>query len=267
MINKIEPAASLKHLVKCFIILQNSVNQSVPETFKIIADGCPGLIFQQRTDAFTNCSGTTFPSLYLHGLTTSHAENIATGNYSNLIVHFYPHALKAVFGLHASELTNSFAALNDIVANNLTDRLMEADSIDQKIALLSAFLLKLSIKNADASQAKMAYIISKIKTAGPDFSLSNLYSELSLSGRSLERMVKTHIGVSPKIFFRISRFQNALDILRRKKSNSLCQLAYESNYFDQSHYIRDFRQFTGSAPREFILKADEQIANYPNWRV
>jgi YesN/AraC family two-component response regulator len=64
---------------------------------------------------------------------------------------------------------------------------------------------------------------------------------------------------------RINRFQTALDYIRQRNFESLSQAAYKHFYTDQSHYIKDFKEFTGTTPKQFLLHANEKIENFSEW--
>ncbi|WP_235941865.1 helix-turn-helix domain-containing protein [Cyclobacterium roseum] len=70
--------------------------------------------------------------------------------------------------------------------------------------------------------------------------------------RQLERNFKKQIGVSPKQLGKVIRLQTALKVLLDQKSENLTDIAYKSEYFDQAHFIKDFREFTGINPKEFV---------------
>ena len=70
--------------------------------------------------------------------------------------------------------------------------------------------------------------------------------------RRLEQRFKKEIGISPKLFSRTIRVNNAIEQMKVKTGKSLTQLALENNYFDQSHFINDFKQFTGYSPSKFL---------------
>ena len=97
-------------------------------------------------------------------------------------------------------------------------------------------------------------------------SLPTVQNELNITERSLERYFKQYVGISPKLYARINRFQTALETLRKSNFDSLTDIAYQNNYFDQSHFIRDFKEFAGTTPKHFLHQANEQVANFPEWK-
>jgi transcriptional regulator GlxA family with amidase domain len=70
--------------------------------------------------------------------------------------------------------------------------------------------------------------------------------------RQLERKFKKQIGISPKQLGKVIRLQSALKILLNRKTESLTNIAYESEYYDQAHFIKDFKEFTGTNPNKFL---------------
>jgi AraC-like DNA-binding protein len=262
---KIYPIEPLRKYVSHFAVLENDALMDHKKTFKIIADGYPGLIFQEDPNSFSNKDGHKLPHLFLHGLTKSHSHKTATGTYRNIVVYFQSNALKSIFGLDACEFTDSYVDLNDALKNDLTDQLLDENETDKRIEILSAFIYRQIDKNKFRQNEKTSYAISKINAQSTD-SLLNIRSALGLSERTIERIFKTDIGVSPKMFFRICRFQAALDDLRERSFSSLTELAYQHSYADQSHFIREFNEFAGVTPKQFLLNANEQVLNFPEWK-
>lgn len=79
-----------------------------------------------------------------------------------------------------------------------------------------------------------------------------LCRELGISNRYLDRLFQERTGISPKYLARIVRFQSALNLLMPERKTTLSEAALAAGYFDQSHFIRDFRAFTGLAPSAFL---------------
>ena len=76
--------------------------------------------------------------------------------------------------------------------------------------------------------------------------------------RQLERKFIKQIGISPKQLCKVIRLQTALKMMLNQQGESLVEIAYNSSYFDQAHFIKDFREFTGITPKEFF--GDEKMA-------
>jgi AraC-like DNA-binding protein len=263
---EIAPPAELVAYVRHFGILENTQCDDRETTFKIIADGCPGLIFQEYPDGFVNHRKEKLPQIFVHGITTTHAEKTAVGSYRNIGIYFRPHAVKAIFGIDACDLTNSYADLNDIVKNDLSEQLLLSGSIEKKMAHLSNFLIRQLWLNKARQNEKIAYAVTRINDCKTGAPFSILSADLDIAERALERMFKAHVGISPKLFYRISRFQHALDRLRLQKRQSLTDVAHAYAYSDQSHYIRDFKEFTSFSPKQFFLKTHEAVVNLPQLR-
>ena len=70
------------------------------------------------------------------------------------------------------------------------------------------------------------------------------------------------IGVSPKLFLRINRFQNALAQIKQQGYDKLSDVAFDNDYADQSHFLRDFQAFTGLAPFQYLKRTREVVANF-----
>jgi AraC-like DNA-binding protein len=97
-----------------------------------------------------------------------------------------------------------------------------------------------------------------------NISLKNIQKDLQLSERSFERRFKQCVGVSPKLFSRICRFQASLAQLRKNGYNKLSDIAYENEYADQSHFIRAFKEFAGFSPVQYQKKSKEVVENLLN---
>lgn len=81
--------------------------------------------------------------------------------------------------------------------------------------------------------------------------VQSLARRFGLSARSLERAFEQRVGVSPKLYLRIARFQNALRLLMDDSTADLARLAADCGYYDQSHLVREFHALAGGIPREY----------------
>jgi AraC-like DNA-binding protein len=96
--------------------------------------------------------------------------------------------------------------------------------------------------------------IRLIQQSRGQLSSAALSEKLSVTTKSLERKFSEYIGKTPKQFIRLIRFQAALADLGSTSQISFTEYAYRNGYFDQAHFIKEFKSFTGFTPREFHLR-------------
>jgi AraC-like DNA-binding protein len=123
-----------------------------------------------------------------------------------------------------------------------------ADIHGQK-ELLDAFLLNLM--EIDSSYAVFNRLKTDIEHDGGRKPVEEICRAAGVSSRSLGRLFERFLGFSPKYFERIVRFQKALRILMTDATTTLASVSAECGYFDQSHFVKDFRRFTGGVPRGY----------------
>jgi AraC-like DNA-binding protein len=260
---QIYPIKPLRKYIRYFWTLEDDSLEFSDKTFKIMSDGLPGLIFQENQKSFLNKDNQELPQLFLYGQTTRYTELKAVKNFRNIGVYFQPNALRSIFGIDAVELTNQHIDINELFKTNVTDQLLNTTNAEQRIKLVSSFL----IEQAEQRETENGIVNFAIAQLQKGVSLPTIQTDLNISERSLQRYFKQYIGVSPKLYARINRFQSALENIRQTRSNKLTDIAYQSDYFDQSHFIRDFKEFAGTSPKHFKLKAIEQVANFPEWKI
>ena len=245
---KIIPIKALQDYIQYFWILEDFKNNSSDKCFKIIPDGLPALIFQQEPNLFFDRKGQALPQLYLYGQYSKYTEHTVSGYFSVIGVYLQPTALKTIFGLDAFELNHQNISLEDIVRDAILEQLLNAISLEEKISLISSFFLK-QIERVKNNHKKLVHASTLLQNGK---TLKEVQLEMNLSERTLERIIKQSVGLSPKIFSRIMRFQEGLNSLRQINFENFTELAYQYDYFDQSHYNREFKEFTGTNPKEFL---------------
>jgi AraC-like DNA-binding protein len=93
--------------------------------------------------------------------------------------------------------------------------------------------------------------------------IENVASRYGISSRYLQKLFLQYTGLTPKLYHKINRFQKSL-VLVSKKNMPLTSIAYDCGYFDQSHFIRDFKSFTGFLPSAGIIENSSAILASPN---
>jgi methylphosphotriester-DNA--protein-cysteine methyltransferase len=114
--------------------------------------------------------------------------------------------------------------------------------------LAECFLLsRLDERRADQM---IAHAIQKIKSASGNIKVKNLADNMAISLDPFEKRFRRVTGISPKQFSDTVRFRSLIN--QFSATESLTELALEAGYFDQAHFIKDFRTFTGMSPQQFF---------------
>ena len=262
------PPENLQPFVRYFWVLENSGAADSTVTFSPLADGCPGIMYQQpdKGTFFLEEDNKQLASIFLYGQTIQPAKMVLTGKVSTVGICLQPHALQSVFGIDAHELTGACVDLGLVQHKKervLQEKLLAAASMEEQINLISASLLKTAEQHSDKQDTITNFAISEITRGKGDISFAELQKQLQFSERTLERRFKQSIGISAKLFSRICRFQESLNQLRKNNYDKLSDIAYENGYADQSHFIRSFKEFTGFSPFDYHKQLKEVAENFP----
>jgi AraC-like DNA-binding protein len=255
------PPPALKNYVRYFWTLEDQSGDVTEKTFTVMCNGLPGLIFQQNPEVFTGFEGERLPQLFVFGQARKFGQLHVGGNFRNIGVCFQPTALKPVFKLNSNELTDQNICISSLTKTSLTEQLLNSASVQQQVSCLSNFLQRRALNNREPDK-KMGYATAALQQGKR---LSQVLHELNLSERSLERTFLSNIGITPILYARICRFQSSLALLQQDKCRSLTTIAHSLGYFDQSHFIRDFKLFSGVSPGIYLRKAIERMPGLPEW--
>jgi AraC-like DNA-binding protein len=124
--------------------------------------------------------------------------------------------------------------------------LRAAPDIDAQAALLDAHLI--AHLQPQGERRAAAGVVAALQAAPPRTTVGALAQGLGLSPRALERLCDRQLGLSPRLLLRVVRFQRALRALMHGPAGTLTALAHEVGYFDQAHFVREFRALAGGAP-------------------
>lgn len=245
------PPEALRNHVRYFWIWENDASSDGAESFRPLPDGSPGLFFRQSSEfRFYDQDQKRLPDFFLYGQTVLHREIYTGKTFSAWGVCFWPHALKDIFGLDADALTDDCTDALPLLPAS-ADFPAEPGDAEIQIQKLCGVLIGLINSNRFPSHALSRHAAVALIESGGNLPLGDLLDKLHISERSLERRFKSDIGISPKLFARICRFQRSLQQLTQGPYQKLSDVALENGYADQSHFIRVFREFTGQSPLQF----------------
>nr|WP_068890569.1 helix-turn-helix domain-containing protein [Pedobacter panaciterrae] len=164
---------------------------------------------------------------------------------------FYPGMAYKFFQIPMHVLTDTTVSLSDVwsgMATEIEDRLAGIINNEERVGVLQEYLLKQLVP--EKNDLQVAYCLNEVQLSGGLIPVSKLTNDVGLSQRHLSRKFQQCIGLSPKEYLRVSRFIRSLDHLKKYPALSLTEVAYESGYYDQSHFNRDYKTYTGHSPGE-----------------
>lgn len=252
-----QPNANLEALVSCYWTLEVPTEIDAQKQ-RIIPDGTIEMAFILGDDIKRYTSGDKFiiqPRAMVLGQTTESFFIEPTGYVNTFAIRFYPYGFANFVSVPIQNLANKETPIKllfgEKTANQLEQKIIEATNSRDRIKIIENFLLNKLNEKTTVNNIVKTTIDTLLATNG-SASISTILKEDLSKRRQLERNFKKQIGVSPKQLGKVIRLQTALKMLLNKKTENLTDIAYKSEYFDQAHFIKDFKEFTGINPKEFL---------------
>ena len=167
-----------------------------------------------------------------------------------------------------SELTDTVAEADLVFGRNFNDlreQLLAAKSIDPMFQLVERFLLQQAGNRlqGDGPAKCIEYAVSSMTHKPTPRRLHQLSDEIGYSQKHFIELFRQQVGVSPKQYLKIMRFQKAIGAIEHNESIHWSQIALESGYYDQAHLIHDFKRFSGFTPNEYIKRKTSTLNYIP----
>lgn len=263
-LHSISPHPSISNFVSKIIAIEDC-KLNIDVGLPLFANGYPGFAFQTTHSENISSSPIKIDNLFLFGQTITPIKLYTPDRLTFISYLFYPHALKMLFGCNAKELADTTIDLNFLEpakGMNLKEQLLNASTIDMRLAIMNSFVVKLITSNYTNVQKGILFATQALRRSKGLASLSNIQRELAISERTFRRLFDLHVGISPKMFGRICQFDSAVQQLTNNHFTKLGDIAYDNGYADQSHLIRTFNEFTRLSPSEYLKKcSDFQMLN------
>lgn len=250
--DKIIPSEPLRPYLQYLVISENWTS----ETYKVFPSTGLVMGFQYKGDLFTLNNGEVTPlaAAGITGLQDSFKVFQNSPLVGSVLVYFTEMGLAQFSNLPAHELFNQSISLEHLFdktkVQQTEERLALATSDAARIQIVERFLLS-ELKNR-ADDRLVMEAIKRIQAAKGLIKIKTLAADLLISQSPLEKRFRKIVGTTPKKYASIVRF-NALQ-KDLNSSASLTELAYDYQFFDQAHFIKDFKQFTGETPEQFKKK-------------
>ncbi|RFS19377.1 AraC family transcriptional regulator [Chitinophaga silvatica] len=240
--NEIKPCAELVPYIHSFWELKGTTDDNQWE--RNFPDGCPGLVINLGESCKTDNGGVelTFGKTYVVGTTTTFKESFINANTHLLGVCLKPGAFSNFYKYHSQhELINCTVEFDNSYSFNINK------IINDPVNYLNNFFLN-KIENYNRP---LQSVIEDIRHTKGQLPISSIAKRNFTTVRQLERNFKTHLGISPKEYSNIIRFQNALSIIKNPiNDRRLLDIAFECGYSDHAHLTNEIKRNTGFAPSQ-----------------
>jgi AraC-like DNA-binding protein len=234
------PDLELQPFIYCYWELKTTQTLKTPFNYKVVADGCIDIFFELNNSKDN----------FVMGFCKKYTEFPLYNSFHYIGIRFLPTMFPQIFNIDASELSNRFENLKIVIpetASFIANNFEPHQNVAQIKTLFDNYFLELITKikfNNDNRLYESIDIILK------NFGVLNIETDLNtgISPRQLRRLFKFYIGDTAKTFSKVVRFQN---ILRAKPSTESLRenkLFFDAGYYDQAHFIKEFKNFYGVTP-------------------
>lgn len=249
------PPPRLAPYVRFYWALEADLAAGEEFVHRSMADGCVEIVFHYRAtfDEIGVIGECASPLSNMQAQSTSFRRFSTRESFGIFGAYLYPFAIPRLFSFPASDFTNISPDLESVFGvdgRRLEERVLAAADSEHRAGIVSSFLEdKLDATSRDLPLIHKA--VHSVIEADGGLNIAGIAREHALSIRQFERKFKEFAGLSPKLYSRIVRFQAAT---RHKFAGTrdLTEIAYACGYYDQSHFINDFRQFSGYTPKEYF---------------
>lgn len=261
---QIRPSPHIAHIVRHYLVLRGSLPGEA--IHRLFADGNTGIVF--------NLAGTRirlpgkslqYQRCWLYGQLSAYQDFSLSGSIHWIVVVLQPYGAYQLWNIPALEWKDRFFPAQEMLgdaADIISNELTSATSIHACISRLNEWIFHLS-GNGKQPEPVLLQALHQISAREGSVPVHTLLKQLHISERMLERKFKLNIGVSPKQYAGIVRMNASAKKLKRLQHQaSLTSIAYEGDYFDQAHFINDFRKYTGITPWQYQHTVDPLALNF-----
>jgi AraC-like DNA-binding protein len=268
------PPAALRSYVAHLWTVEPDGDGPPDVTLNFFVTCAPCIVFQHRDgrSAITRritgggdqaCHG-SHPTSFIRGPITRPFQYITDGAPTAIGVELKPLALNALLGIDVAGLTDGVVELNAFSRDNLDERLLNADGRRDQIAVLTQFLVA-KIGTSRHNDSLVAQSLRLIRGKVGSIHVHDLFTHANVSERQFERRFARATGVPASFYLKVWRFQEAVRLMKAGQFERLSDIAYDLGYADQSHFIKDTREFTGYTPTR-LSRALEECAAMTRYR-
>ncbi|MDH7460348.1 helix-turn-helix domain-containing protein [Chitinophagaceae bacterium 26-R-25] len=244
------PSAILQPFVKTYMIIESDgsmVNRVLPDTSIVMAFVCRGKVSHENNNEIKELQSAMLTGIRKTSRLINYAQNTSV-----LLVIFKDAGAAAFIKEPLHMLYSESTPLDNFVKRqslqDIQEQLGEAGNNTEKIRIVERFLID-RLRDVPA-ETILNEAVKRIQFAKGAIKIKDVIRDLPVSVDAFEKKFRHMVGVGPKQFAGIVRLRSIID--NYSPDSSLTSAAYEGGYFDQSHFIKDFKAFTGQSPKDFF---------------
>ena len=226
---------------------------------RIVADGVVEAIFHYRTPftmRFADADATRQPISLLVSQTRRFVEIEPAGAGGFIAVRFHPWGAHQFFPVPVRDLADRATPADEVwrrpEVREIEERIGAAATDEERVGALQAFLLRHLEMHR---KPDVTGLVRAVWRTPPPVRIDRIADSLGIGQRRLERTFETSLGMTPKHLTRLARFLRACRSLREAPGARLTEVAYDAGFYDQAHFIHEFRTFAGLTPGQFAANA------------
>lgn len=244
------PSEQLRRYVRYYWVLRSDATFD-ELTFPI---GCPQLIFHKKTPFYIPELCANQPVFAVSGQVNFPSRLQSSGGLEMIVAVFHPHALGVILGMPASELYNMEVSGYDLPDRSLAElaaRVYDTADVSECVRLIESWLLSAIYSRDLATDSRRVEAALGMLLSDTGTRVEAMAECACLGPRQFGRVFRSMVGMGPKEYAKIARFQKSLWMMQGGERD-FASIAYACGYADQSHFIRDCRIYSGHTPLSLL---------------
>jgi AraC-like DNA-binding protein len=265
----VQPTGFLKNYIKNYCFMESDIHDAdVME--RVIPTENIQLMFHYKNPFVVFHSSDSIikqPRSIISGLSDCYSDVSTNGETGVVFISFHPTGACHFFNFPLSEIENQSVDMTDIFNSEIRqieELLYLKDTIIEKVAVIENFLIRHYFPIPSHDSLLILKGVEIVKNFKGQTNVKYLSGCLYSTPKTLERKFSKYLGKTTKQVIKLIRFQEILQDLSVNKNVSLTEYAYRNGYFDQSHFIKDFKTYSGYTPKDFLVKYPDFNINAEN---
>lgn len=264
ILKRIIPRPELQHLIDTMWVFENDFGVPVEDSRVIAPNGKAKFIYSYLNGLSTVDNGVQTDyneqDIFFIGIWDKPVRLVSKSQVTGtIVIELTPNGLHRFTRWSALEIVNKIYSFTDIYGNsgkNILEQLTNTPKVDDKIAVLQDFLVDI-VNMTDRNNGLIDFSVSLIKQTSGLTSIKEMEAKTGYSKRYLDLLFKNHLGISPKTFSGIVRFQSFYNLWANTDNTNFYSDNLYEVYYDQAHFIKEFKKYTGHSPKQYAgLKND-----------